>query len=122
MAGFFTYLMALLHDPTAEFMLLLVVAVVQLAVALLKTASGVFAVLAAALSLAAACAARRQNTRPTRQVKRLRVQQHRRSRAARTHRTATVRDSTPTGGGQAPQRRQQSQRLEYGAGDPEGEL
>jgi hypothetical protein len=116
-----TYLMALLHGPAAESLIRLVVAVIQLAVAGLKVISGVCAVLAAALTLAAALAARRQDTHPARQKKRLRIRQRRRSRAAWAHRSASVHDSTPAGG-QASQSRPQPQCLEYGAGHLEGEL
>jgi hypothetical protein len=122
MAELFTYLMALLHGPAAEFLIRLVVAVIQLAVASLKVISGVCAVLAAALTLAAVLAARRQDTHPARQKKRIRIRLRRRSRAARAHQSASVRDSAPAGGGQAHPIRPQPQCLEYGAGHLEGEL
>jgi membrane protein implicated in regulation of membrane protease activity len=114
----FTCLIALLHGQAAEFM----VAMIQLAVASLKVIAGVCAVLAAALTLAAARAARRQHTHLGRQEKRLRGQQRRRNRAARAHRSASVRDSTPADSDQVRQSRPQPKPLEYGADHLEGEL
>jgi hypothetical protein len=96
MAELYTYLLALLHGPAAECLISLTVVVIQLAVAWLKVVSGVCAVLAAALTLAAALAARRQNTHSARQKKRLRIRLHRRGRAA--HQSASAHDSTPAGG------------------------
>ena len=117
MEELFTCLIALLHGQAAEFM----VAVIQLAVASLKVIAGLCTVLAAALTLATAHAARRQHTHMARQEKRLRGQQRRRNRAARARRSASVRDSTPADGSQVRQSRPQPQPLEYGADHPEGE-
>ena len=117
MEELFTCLIALFHGQAAGFM----VAVIQLAVASLKVIAGLFSVLAAALTLAAAHAARRQHTHLARQEKRLRGQRRRRNRTARAHRSASVRDSTPADGGQVWQSRPQPQPLEYGADHLEGE-
>jgi ABC-type nickel/cobalt efflux system permease component RcnA len=122
MAELLMYPMALLHGQAADFMIHFVIAVIQLAVASLKVTAGVCAVVAAALTLAAACVTRRQHTHPARQEKRLRNQQRRRNIAARAHRSASVRDSTSADGGQARQSRPQPQPSEYGANDLEGEL
>jgi hypothetical protein len=122
MAGFFTLLTALLHGPAAGPLLHLGISVIQLAAALLKATSGAFAVLAAALTLAGACVARRQNTRSPRREKRPGLPQRRPRGAARAPRTAGVPDPAPADGGQARQSRPKPQPLEYGAGHPEGEV
>lgn len=122
MAELLMYLMSLLHGQAADFMIRFVIAVIQLAVASLKVTAGVCAVVAAALTLAAALVTRRQHPHPARQEKRLRIQQRRRNLAARAHRSASVRDSAAADDGRSRQSRRRPQPLEYGANDLEGKL